>query len=178
MQIKLNSKSVLQIQGDTTTVNVEFRDGEFKGEIGTELLVSSQEKPGSISGPGEYEYNGAAVIGMETKGVHVGTMELAVVQTDGANVLCVLDTPGEISKDNWDFLGDVDVMVVDKSIEIAEVDKLVNKINPYVLIIINSNKEEAEKWVSTVVELEDKKFKFSERDFDGEDPVTRVFLLE
>lgn len=177
MQIKLSSKSVVQIQGDTNNVNVEFRDGEFKGELGTELLISSQDKPGSISGPGEYEYNGVAVVGMETKGVHIGSMELALLTIDAVNVLCVLDTPGEISKDNWDFLGDVDVMVLDKGVEIEEVDKLVNKINPYVLIVINSSKEEAEKWVGSLIELEDKKFKFVDRDFEAEDPVTRVMVL-
>lgn len=177
MQIKLQSKSVVQVQGDNNVVNVEFRDGEFKGELGTELLISSQDKPGAISGPGEYEYNGVAVVGMETKGVHIGSMELALLTVDTTNVLCVLDTPGEITKENWDFLGDVDVMVLDKNVEVNEADKLVNKINPYVLIIINSNKDEAEKWVNSVVEAEDKKFKFADKDFDAEDPVTRVFLL-
>lgn len=177
MQIKLQSKSVVQVQGDNNVVNVEFRDGEFKGELGTELLISSQDKPGAISGPGEYEYNGVAVVGMETKGVHIGSMELALLTVDTTNVLCVLDTPGEITKENWDFLGDVDVMVLDKNVEVNEAEKLVNKINPYVLIIINSNKEEAEKWMNSVVEAEDKKFKFADKDFEAEDPVTRVFLL-
>lgn len=177
MQIKLQSKSVVQIQGDSNVVNVEFRDGEFKGELGTELLISSQDKPGAISGPGEYEYNGVAVVGMETKGVHIGSMELALVTVDAVNVLCVLDTPGEITKENWDFLGDVDVMVMDKNVEVSEAEKLVNKISPYVLVITNSNKEEAEKWMNSMVEAEDKKFKFADKDFEAEDPVTRVFLL-
>lgn len=177
MQLKLQSKSTLEIQGDNNIVYVEFRDGEFKGELGENLLVSSVERTGGISGPGEYEYNGVSLVAMETKEVNVGNLELALVQVDGMSVFCVLDNPGELAKEHYEFLEDVDVLVLDKNVHIDEVDKFVNRINPYVLVVLNTNKEEAEKYTGMTVELEDKKFKFTTKDFEAEEPATRLLIL-
>lgn len=177
MQLKLLSKSVVAIEGDSKQVVVELNGGEYKGEDPTVLVVSANQKPGAIYGPGEYEYDGVGIVGVETRDAKVGLAEIMLVRVDGVSVMAVTSQPEEIKKEQWDLLGEVDVLLIDKEVQMTGIEKFVNRINPYVLITLNMDAAEAEKVTGIKAESTDKKFKFSAKDFEAEDPATKLLLL-
>lgn len=176
MTIKLNTPGVVQIEGDSGSAIVEFKNGKVK-DAGDSIHITARDAEGSISGPGEYEHAGVEVAMLETKQPADGFADMAQVRVENVNVLSVIQTPGELQKDQWELIDNVHILCLDATVEMEEPSKFVNKINPYVLIIVNADKETAEKWTGMTIESQDKKFKFSEKDFTAEEPVLRVLLL-
>ncbi|MBL8014813.1 MAG: hypothetical protein JNK26_01330 [Candidatus Doudnabacteria bacterium] len=177
MNIKLIAPKVIQIEGDSASAVVEFEGGKAKDVDGGLYVSVNSEVVGAISGPGEYEQGGVELAMLETKEIVAGQAELAQVRIDNINVLNVLQAPGDLQKEQWELIDNVHILCMDAGIKIDEPAKFVNKINPYVLIVLNSDKETAEKWLGMTIESQDKKYKFSDKDFTAEEPVLRVLLL-
>jgi hypothetical protein len=168
---------VVILQGERKQVVIELNGGDYKGEDSTMLVVSANQRPGAVYGPGEYEYDGVGIVGIETRDAKVGLAELMLVRIDGVNVMAVTSQPEEIKKEQWDLLGEVDVLLIDKQVEISGLEKFVNRFNPYVLLMMNIEVVDAEKSTGLRVEESARKFKFTTKDFEVEDPVTKLMLL-
>ncbi|MCA9379440.1 hypothetical protein KC640_03345 [Candidatus Dojkabacteria bacterium] len=177
MQVKLISKSVVALEGENKQVMIELNGGEYKGEDPTVLVVSANQRPGVIYGPGEYEYDGVGIVGVETRDAKMGLAEIMVIRIDEISVMAVTSQPEEIKKEQWDLLGEVDILLIDKEVQMTGLEKFINRINPYVLAVTNMDAAEAEKSTGLKVEATDKKFKFMAKDFEAEDPATRLLIL-
>lgn len=175
MQLKLGNKGVLEIQGESGTVGIMF-DPKAKAD-GYDVVVGNLVSA-KVNFPGEYEYGGFAVAAVEIKSEKDGTLDVVRTRVDGVNVMAILRPVTEITNEAWDAIGDVDILAIDGGMQIPDLGKLINKVAPYVVIVTNSSKEAVEKATGMTVESVEKKFKFTDKDFELEDVATRLMVLE
>lgn len=178
MQMTLKSADLVEISGDSESALIAF-PGLAKVETETGLIVGA-EVPGAqvVSSPGEYEFGGISLVALESKPAHVGMAELFEIGLENTSTLFVVGSAGEITKEMWDVMGEIDVLVLNLGTEAEDIDKLIKKVSPYVVVVIGGSKETAEKSTGLTAEESAKKFKFSDKDFTAEDPVTRLVVLE
>lgn len=176
MVVKLAAKSVLLIESDSH-VAVEFLGGDA-AKLEAALKLAAEKKEGYVTGPGEYEYTGIELAMLETKSEHNGQADMAHIRVEGVNVLCVFTTPGEIDKEQWEHVENVHVLCLDQAnVKLEDASKWINMIDPHVVLILNAATAEAEQWTGMTAEATEKKFKFSEKDFDQPEPITKLFVL-
>jgi hypothetical protein len=179
MQISLKAPEVIEISGDNGSALVTFGSATKVAPEEGQLVFGRQiEETKTIDGPGEYEFGHVSLVALETKAERVGKSELFEVGVDGVNTLFITENPGEITKDHWDAMGEIDILVLSLKSDVADMDKLIKKIVPYVVIVISGDKEAAEKATELTVESIEKKVKYTDKDFTAEDPVTKLILLD
>ncbi len=179
MQISLKSADLVELNDGSASALVVF-PGATKVEPAEGQPVFGHPIDGVkvVTDPGEYEFGEISLVALETKNQHLGKAELFEVGMEAVSTLLITENPGEILKDHWDVMGEIDVLVLSMKTEIEDIAKLIKKIVPYIVVIISGDKEAAEKATGLTVESVEKKLKFAKKDFTAEDPVTRLVLLE
>lgn len=177
MQIKLMSKGVIELSENGTNVIVAFPEAAVPETA--PLILGQQVHAKVIRRPGEYEFANVGLQALETKSAHIGTAELFNVEVGGFDTLFVMNDFGTLSKDDWDMLDNVQVMVVSLKEKVDGLDKLINRLLPYVVIAIDAPSEmEAENMLGLKPMSTEDKFKFTEKDFTAEDPATILYLMK
>ncbi len=181
MEIKLMKKGGV-ILSDNGKKAAFVRDKKAAEEAikteGLSILFGPVEMEGVISKQGEYEKNDVAVIILDTDTENNGMGDIFKVLIDRFNIILIDKRIGEISKDNWDLLGNVNVVVVTDSAEISEAMKFIKKVTPEIVIYSGSAEiAEIEKKTGMKHTEAEKKLKFSDSDIAKEDSVSQLFIL-
>ncbi len=177
MQIKLASKELVELSGNNGSALIAFPDAKVPDISG--LIFGPHIMPTVVSRPGEYEFAEVGMQALETKAEHVGVAELYNVEIEGIDTLFVMDGFGDLGKEDWDLIGDVEVMVVSLRNKPQGLEKLINRMIPYVVIAIDAESEaEAEKLLGLKPLTSNDKFKFTDKDFLAEDPATVLYLMK
>lgn len=176
----MKAPNAIELKSNDLTACALF--GEVGSKVQTEdytVCFGSAAQSGVVSGPGEYEFSDISLIALEAASSSDGKAELFEVTLEGISALVIMSDPGDLKKESWDLIGDVEMVIVDMSQEYKDLDKLVNKINPFVLIAMGvEDKKKVETELEQTVTAEGASFKFSSKDFQGEDPSVRVLLLK
>jgi hypothetical protein len=177
MQIKLVSKGLVEVSENGSSAHVAFPEAKIPESA--KLVFGPHVQPGVIRRPGEYEFVDIGLIALETKEHHIGTSELYSVEVSGVGCLFVMGDAGIPSKEDWDLLPEIDVMIVSLKGENAGLDKLISRLTPYYVIALDAETEsEAEKVLGMKPVQSADKFKFSEKDFEAEEFATILYLMK
>ena len=111
------SDIVVRTEGPTDTESLKFRDGHFQ----------------EVSGPGEFEVRGVSILGLPA-----GEANLMRVEVDDIRVLSTGRLRRQLTEDEIDALGHVDVLVVPvgggDALNAVEASKLVNAVEPAIVV--------------------------------------------
>jgi len=137
----------LRLRGRDTTVHIDPPQASLPGlgKSGRDLVVRTEgptdpeklrEREGHIqevSGPGEFELRGVSIYGMAAGGTTVMRVEL-----DDIRVVAIGRLNRQLTEDEIDALGHVDVLVVPvgggDALSATEATKLVNAVEPAIVV--------------------------------------------
>lgn len=104
------------------------------GETDPTALRKHEGRPQEVAGPGEYELRGVAVFGMAA----TSEMTLMRVEVDDVRVLAVGTLSRQLTEDEIDALGHVDVLAVPvgggDALGATEATRLVNALEPAIVV--------------------------------------------
>lgn len=179
MQFKLhNSHAVKLSEGDKEMYFLFSGPAREKIEEENPLLVGPVEETGVFSGPGEYEVRDISIVALETKDVPNGVADLYKVTIEGVHCLFVVNATEKIEKQDWDLIGEVDIVVFDPSNDDPELAKFLKKVEPFIIIATGSaDSAQVERLVGQPVSSSESKLKFAEKDFSDEEAAIALHIL-
>lgn len=170
MQIKYVDDSHIELEEANLLIGFNFIDEQI------ELPEEVRKDP--IANPGEYEYSDIVLMLLEDREVKQGKANLFKISMEQVQVLVLGANVIEIEKDLWEQLGEVDVLIIDAADENVDISKLINQINPTAVIaLVGKRKIDVAKITGIDTAETNKKFKFANKDFQEEEPITQLYVL-
>lgn len=172
MQIKYVDDSHIELEETNLSFVVDFD----KEQIDLPTEVRKQ----ALMGPGEYEYSDISLVLLEARAKKKGSANLFKVAMDEVEVLILGSDLAEIEKDMWEELGAVNVLIINAEEGESQTDfaKLISQIDPAVVIALVGKKKVDVAKLTGIESVEtNKKFKFSGKDFQEEEPITKLYVL-
>lgn len=169
MQITLD-KGNLKLETERATAFLIFNSTEV--EAG-QLNIGPVKSDHVLCQPGEYEYGDVSVVALETDQPADDISDVFNIGLEGVSTAYFMpkSTPGS---DDFEDLGRIDMLVLNLSEEVDQ--KLISRIDPRIVICINASPEAAAKTLG-VAPVAEKKLKFKDSEFAGDEYETKYFLL-
>lgn len=180
MQLKLHKKTGVEVtEGDRKMIFLFEGEPEQPSEEEKLFQVGPINSKVVFHGPGEYEVQDISVVALEIKDEPTGVADLYKAVVDNVHCLFVVNAPAQLNKQDWDLLGEVDIVVFQSGREDDELTKFLKKVEPFVIIAAGKAEESViEKQVGQQVSSTESKFKYAEKDFDDEEGAISLHILE
>jgi len=174
MEITRLDKSSIKLSGPTTAV-IYTSDSTTKDPNAINFGPSISD---DFSLPGEYEHDENMIIVAESRDAFQGRGNLFKCTIDEVSVLFVTSDIVSVNKQTLDFIGQVDVMFVDKEAPKNIISELIKDLEPrYVFPVDEMSTEEFSKLINQNNISESKKLKMSEKDLVEQEYVTVFSIL-
>lgn len=179
MEIKLHNDSVVQLKGKEVKLLFTFLENLPKGSSEVDRVVGAVANQSKVlSQPGEYEYVSYGLMALEKREEPANIANVFKLDIDGVNLLFWQGTEVALDREDWQTLGQIDVLVINLKQDLNQLDEIMKKATPAVILGIDSADEtKAEKITGMAPQASDKKFKFNKKDFATEDISTTFYLL-
>lgn len=179
MQVNYIDQNSLVLKGATSSVIFAYTGDTSPAKVLEEgiLMVGPIELDSVVHRPGEYEVAEVSIVALETKNSPSGVADMFNITVENVSFLFVVNNGAGMSKEGWDTLGSVDVVVVDLS-RMQDIKKVLNRTDAKAVICVNyESVDKTAKIIGIEPEEPSTKLKFTEKDFQVEEEATALYLL-
>lgn len=180
MVIKLSHPGVVELEGEKTNVIVSMTDNKHFSpdamNVGPFQLESIDENQ-RIEEPGEYERGDVSAVVLDKQGNEPPVGQIYNIGLEGINVMFIKEYV-DVDADDIETLGKVDVLCLDIENTGSQIESLLKKFDPYVLLAYNyGDTANLEKVTGITPEAVDSKFKLKHSEFTADDFSLRLLAF-